>query len=332
LIQAGLAFDRALQIVARLLKGRAALVTEAVLVRVRDGDSLADAMASQPGAFPRSFLAMVHAGEQGGIVAPVLVRLAEFTARADALRQRVMSAMIYPTILAVVATFAIGLVLTIVLPEFEPLFQESGSKLPPITRLVMTIGDGVRGYWFLAPPTALACTFFAKLLLTQPGVAARVDAALLRVPLLGVLIRQLEAARFARTLSALLANGVIAARALVLASGAVGNRAIATALAEVGERLREGQGLAVPIARIGYMPDLVIQLVGVGEESGRLADLLSEAADALEGEVQRTLDRLLALLVPALTLAMGAAIAVIVAAVLLAMMSINDLAGHDGAS
>jgi general secretion pathway protein F len=327
LLAAGLPLDRALELVGGLLRGRAGQeVVAATLDRVRGGATLADAMAAQGAAFPRVVLAMVRAGERGGALASVLERLADFLARVEAVRQAVASALIYPAILAVAATGSVGLVLTVVLPQFTPLFAESGARIPALTLAVMAAGELVGATWWAVPPVLLALLLLWRRAMRNPGFARAASLAALRLPVLGGLIARYDAARFARTLGALLANGVPAPDAMPLAADAVGNRALAEALGEATARLREGEGLAVPLQRSRRFPDLLIRLAGVGEQTGRLAELLGEAADLLDGEAQRLTDRLLALLVPGLTILMGLAIAVIVAAVLMAMISINDLA------
>jgi len=303
--------------------GRAAVA--GTLAQVQDGAGLADALAAQ-GVFPKLFLAMVRAGERGAALPGVLTRLADFLARMEALRQSVLSALIYPAILAVVAGLSVGLVLTVVLPQFEPLFQEAGSRLPVITRLVMTAGDIVTATWWMLPPVLVGIVLLWRGAMRRSGFARGVDALLLRLPLAGPLLTGFDTARFARTLGTLIANGVVAAAALPLAAEAVGNRTLAAALHDAATRLRAGEGLSGPLERTGRFPVLLTQLIRVGEESARLPDLLAEAADLLEAEAQRTVDRLLALLVPAITIGMGAIIGVIVAAMFLAMLSLNDLA------
>jgi general secretion pathway protein F len=328
LIEAGLPLDRALLIIGGLMrKSSSRKIVEAVHAGVCDGDSLADAMASRPGAFPAAVLAMVRAGEQGGIIAPVLGRAAEFLARDQAVRQRIVSALIYPAILATVASLAITIVLTLVLPEFEPIFAESHARLPRITQIVMAGGRSFREAWWLIPPLGLASVLAWRLLIRRPSIQWIVARALLETPVIGPLVLRNDSARFARTLSALLANGVPSERALGLASDVVQNSVLISALNEATERLRGGEGLSGPLQRTGKLPDLLIKLVQVGEESGKLPELLAEAAGVLEAEAERDIDRLLALLVPVLTIGMGGVIATIIAAVLLAMLSINDIAG-----
>jgi general secretion pathway protein F len=328
LTQAGLPFDRALQVIAGLMQRRRSReAIEAVYVAVCDGDTLADAMAARNGAFPHVVLALVRAGEQGGIVAEVLARAADFLERAEVVRQGIVSALIYPAILGVVASIAIVIVLTVVLPEFEPIFQEAGAKLPVITQIVMEVGRVFRAAWWVVPGTALLLAGVWRRAMRHAWFRYGVAEAVLKAPVLGGLARRNDGARFARTLSALLANGVAAEVALGLSSSVVQNAIIAASLRTATEQLRRGEGLSGPLQRTAHLPDLLVQLARVGEEAGKLPELLAEAAGILEVEAQREVDRLLALLVPMLTIGMGGVIATIIAAVLLAMLSINDITG-----
>jgi len=163
-------------------------------------------------------------------------------------------------------------------------------------------------------------------LMRQPAIATRRDRIVLRLPIMRELVSKFEIGRFSRTLGVLLANGVPAPRALALCGATVGNRAIADAIEDVATRFKEGEGLSEPLARTGRFPSLSTQLIRIGEETGRLEEMLEEVAEIYDQEVQRALERLLALLVPGITISMGVLIATIIASVLTAMISINDLA------
>ena len=326
MLAAGLPLDVALGIVGGLVRKRGSrAVFAAVLARVRDGDGLGRALAAQRG-FPDNLVAMVTAAEQAGMLAPVLDRAGTFLDRTAAMRRRVAAAMVYPAILLVVALAAVGLVLTVVLPQFTPLFEEAGARLPLITRAVVAIGDVVARIWWLLPVLALGAVLGWRRAMAWPHLALGAHRMLLRLPLIGPIALMLDAARFARTLGALLANGVPMARAVPLAAQSVGNRCLRRLLLEVEDRLIQGQGLSAPLARAGLFPPVLVQLVRVGEETGHLSDLLIEAADVLDNDSQARIDRLLALLVPVITILMGVAIGTVIAAVFLAMISVNDLA------
>ena len=269
---------------------------------------------------------MVRAGEEGAALPAVLTRLGDFLTRAEANRQRVVSALIYPAILVVVAALSVFLVLSVVLPQFKPLFAEAGARLPQSARVLLALGDALAAFWW-APPIAIAATALGvQQALNVPRVAAARDRLVLMIPIIGAVVRRFEIARFARTLAVLLINGVAAPRALALAGAGVRNRVIAGAVETVAVRFREGEGLTAPLARSGEFPAVAIQLIRTGEESGRLDEMLNEVAATCEEEAERTVERLIALLVPAITIGMGLVIVAIIATVMTAMISINDLA------
>jgi general secretion pathway protein F len=326
LLKAGLPLDRALDILATVAGRRAGAIVRRTLDRVRDGASLSEAMAAQRGAFPPTYVSIIRAGEAGGALHAVLTRLADFLVRSETMRQRVISALIYPAILLVAASVSVGLVLTVVLPQFEPMFRDAGARLPATTRLVMAAGDGLQQFWWAILLALLGATLLWRQAMRRAEVAAWRDRALLALPLVGGLISRFEIGRFCRTLGVLLNGGVAAPRALALCGAAVGNRAIAAAIEAAATRFSHGEGLSAPLARTSRFPTLSLQLIRIGEETGRLEEMLTEVADIYDQEVQRLLDRLLALLVPAITIGMGMIVALIIAAVMTAMISINDLA------
>jgi general secretion pathway protein F len=256
----------------------------------------------------------------------VLARVADFLSRSEAIRQKVISALIYPAVLVVVAVLAVALVLTVVLPQFQPLFEEAGARLPASTRLVMFVGDGLRdGWWVLLLGIASGAVAWQRLM-QRPGIAIKRDLLVLALPVVRDLVTKFEIGRFSRTLGVLLANGVAAPQALSLSGGVVGNRVIAGAAETVSTQFKEGEGLSTPLLKTGRFPGLCIQLIRIGEETGRLDEMLQEIAEIYDHEVQRSLERLLTLLVPAITVTMGMIIALIIVAIMSAVISINDLA------
>jgi general secretion pathway protein F len=256
----------------------------------------------------------------------VLGRVADFLIRAQAIRQKVISALIYPAVLLLVAIGAIILILTYVLPQFESMFQDAGASLPTATRLVMAVSRTLREDWWILLLAICLLAIVTQRLMRQSSMVALRDRLTLRVPVLGSLITRFEVGRFCRSLGVLLANGVPAARALALSGGTVGNRVFAEAIETLSTRFNEGEGLAKSLQQAGCFPNLAIQLVQIGDETGRLQDMLQEVADIYDQEVERALERLLALLVPAITIVMGVVVALIVAAVMMAMVSVNELA------
>jgi general secretion pathway protein F len=328
LLKASLPLDRALEILTTLLEDRRSRrIVGKLLERVRDGSTLAEAMAQEGDAFPSVCVSMVRAGEEGGALRQVLTRVADFLVRSEAIRQKIISALIYPAMLMLVAAGSIVLVLTFVLPQFEAMFQDAGSKLPTATRLVMAASTALREYWWVLLAGVGIFAGGLQFIMRRPAVMAMRDRLALRLPILGGLLTRFEAARFCRSLGVLLANGVPASRALALSGGTVGNRVFTEAIETLAARFKEGEGLANSLEATGCFPNLAIQLIQIGEETGRLEDMLQEIADIYDQDVERALERLLALLVPGITILMGVIIALIMGAVMTAMVSINDLVG-----
>jgi general secretion pathway protein F len=242
------------------------------------------------------------------------------------MRQKIISAMIYPLILIIVAGLSVGLILTAVLPQFEPMFREAGARLPMSTQIVIAAGHALRDDWWIMLAVLAGAALASRAVLRNPNVAIERDRALLAAPLLASLIIRFEVGRFCRTLGVMLSNGVAAPAAMALSGSTISNLVVAAAVEDASTRFKEGEGLSAPLLRTGRFPGLAIQLIRIGEETGRLDEMLGEIAGIYDQEVQRALERLLALLVPLLTTIMGLAIAFIVAAVMMALMSVNELA------
>lgn len=327
LLTAGLPLERAFTVLLGLSRNR---ITQATLNRVleslRAGMPLADALAQEGDAFPPYYISLVRAGEAGGVLESALSRLADYLEKSDALAESLRSALIYPAILLVMALLSVVTLMTVVIPEFKSLFEDAGDSLPWATRLVLGGGEILTDHGWTLLAACLSGVWLLRRGLSNPRFRMSWDRMLLRMPLFGDLLLKFEVARFSRTLGALAQNGVSLLKALSIVREAVGNRVLALATEEVGEKLREGCGLAAPMNEANVFPDLAIQLVRVGEETGELPDMLTKVADIYDREVQVAIDRLVALLVPALTIGLGALIAGIIGSVVLAFLSVNELA------
>lgn len=327
LLQAGLPLDRALEILTNLAgTGRLRPHLAAVLERVKDGAGLGDAFAAAGETFPRLFVSLVRAGEMGGSLETTLFRLADYLGKAYAVREALKSALVYPAILLTTAGLAISVILVFVLPQFAPLFQQAGVTLPLATRIIMAAGDFLGRYWWLLLLGAAAIIVGTKRALRRPALRLRLDAMILRLPLFGALAAKIEMERFARTLGTLLSDGVPLPTALGVTKGTLGNEVIAQAIGKTATTLREGEALADLLGRAGIFPGLALDLVRVGEETGRLNEMLLRQADICDREVKHTIDRLLSLLVPVITVCLGFVVAGLIASLLVAILSINDLA------
>ena len=326
LLHAGMPLDRALTILIGVTEDEQAKpVLERVQEKVRGGSSLADALEVQ-GVFSRFYLNMVRAGEAGGALDVVLKRLTEFLERSQALRETVTSALIYPIILLSVSALSVIILLTFVVPQFQRLFADAGKALPLATQIVIAVGDGFRYYWWVGAILFVLLSAIARRQLSQPESRARWDDRFLRLPLFGDLIAKVETARLSRTLGTLLGNGVSMLNALTIVRETLSNQVLAGALGEVAEHVKTGRGLADPLLEAGRFPKLAVQMIRVGEETGQLQEMLLQVADAYDGEVQTAVKRLLTLLEPALILGLGVIIAGIIMSILVAILSLNDLA------
>jgi len=282
-------------------------------------------MAAQGGIFPRYYLSMIQAGETGGTLDVVLARLSEFMERGQATRESVRSALIYPAILVAMSLFAVAILLGVVVPRFRPLFEDAGQALPVPTRIVVGLGDAFAGYWWLMLALVVAGGLALRWQLARPAFRLRWDRMVLAIPLLGDVIVRAEVARFARTLGTLLGNGVGLLGALSLATNTVGNRALAHELDAVSDAVRQGRPLTEPLLRSGLFPPLATHLTRVGEETGRLEEMLMKVAEIYDQEVSRAIERMLALLVPVLTIVLGMVIAGIIGSILVAILSVYQL-------
>ncbi|CDH43933.1 MAG: type II secretion system F family protein [Candidatus Competibacteraceae bacterium] len=326
LINAGMPLDRALTILIGVTDDEPSKVlVERVQEKVRGGSTLADALEAQ-GVFSRFYLNMIRAGETGGALEVVLKRLTEFLERSRALRETVTSALIYPLILLSVSALSVIILLTFVVPQFQRLFADAGKALPLATQIVIAAGDGFRHYWWAGAMAILLLVAAMRQQLNQPESRLRWDRWFLRLPLFGDLIAKVETARLTRTLGTLLGNGVSLLNALTIVRETLTNRVLAGALGEVAEQVKSGRGLADPLLESGDFPKLAVQMVRVGEETGQLQEMLLQVADTYDAEVQTAVKRMLTLLEPAMILGLGVIIAGIIMSILVAILSLNDLA------
>ena len=326
LLHAGLGVERSLDILVGLgemRRLRPMLLT--ILGRLRGGGSFADALAGEQ-RLPRLLVSMVRAGELSGRLEATLSRLADHLTKASALKQAVVSALIYPAILLVTGAVSVTIILVFVLPEFAPLFESAGKEMPLSTRMVMAVGDAVGHYGWAVGLAMMGAALALHAALRRAEPRRRWDRLMLRLPILGTLLIELEMERFARTLGTLTGSGIALPTALVITRDALGNSAVAQAVSDTATSLREGQGLADRLAETGIFPALALDLIRVGEETSRLEEMLLHQADLAERSARLRIDRLLALLVPAITLVFGGIVAVIITSLSVALLGINDLA------
>jgi general secretion pathway protein F len=326
LLRASLPIDRALAILQESAQRHAdQALARRLLDRVRGGSGLADAMAEES-AFPAFCIAMVRAGEVSGALDGVLERLGQFLARSDAARAKIKSAMIYPSIVLTACVASLVVLFACVVPRFAPFFADSGATLPMTTQMLLAAGELAEAYWWLPGLATLLAGAVITLLLRDPRQRRRWDALVLRLPVLGPLVGKTEIAQFARVLGTLLKSGVALTQSLAIAGGTLRNRMLATAINGVAASVREGKGLADPLARSGVVPTLALRLIRIGEETARLDDMLLEIATVYDEETAQRIERLLAMLGPAITIGLGLVVALVIGSIMLAILSVYELA------
>src|SRR5271166_3199902 len=314
MLAAGQDLDRALRFVAdNTRSARARTILGNVRDKVRGGTSLAAALAGEPRSFSKLYVGLVRAGEAGGTLPATLDRLATLLERERSLTASLRSALIYPSLLVIAAVGSIMLLLNYVLPQFAPIFEQAGAQLPVATRVLMASGTAAGA----ATPWQL---------LARPAYRLEFDRLLLRLPIVGGLLRETIAARLTRTLGSLLQNGVPLIPALGIAKDALGNLAAAAVVEAAALGAKGGAGLARPLGAAGLFPARTIHLLQLGEEAAQLSAMALKAADIHDEQARLMMQRLVALAVPLITITMGLAVAGIVSALLTAMLSLNDLA------
>jgi general secretion pathway protein F len=327
MLAAGQDLDRALRfLIETATRPRVVRVLNAVRDAVRDGSSFAAALAQDNASFPRLYVGLVRAGEAGGALATTLERLATLLERERALAATVTSALIYPAMLLLAAIGSVVLLLTYVLPQFVPLFEQSGAPLPASTQLMISAGDLLTSYGSWALMLLALLTMGGMRLLRRPGPRLAVDRLRLRLPVIGGLAREALAARLTRTLGTLLINGMPLISALDIVRDALGNAAGVQALEAATVAARGGAGLARPLAASGIFPARTVHLLQLGEETAQLGPMALRAAEIHEEKTRLAVQRLVSLLTPAITIGMGGLIAAIVGSLMQAMIGLNDLA------
>jgi len=328
LLAAGQPLDRALSILLELPEDEGARRTIAdVRDAVRGGSALSTALERQHGTFGRLYVNMVRAGEAGGSLHETLQRLADYLERSRALRGRVVNALIYPIILLVMVGFSLLFLLGYVVPQFAAMYDSLDAQLPFFTRIVLGIGLFVRDWWIvLVAIPALAVWWFDRKR-RDPEFRLRFDEWLLRQKFVGPLVARLETARLARTLGTLLKNGVPLLTALGIGRNVLGNLVLQADVETAANEVKGGVGLSTALGRGKRFPRLALQMIQVGEESGALDTMLLKTADTFEAETGMALDRMLAALVPVVTMLLAGVVMIVILAVLTPIYDLTNAIG-----
>ena len=327
LLDAGLTLERSLMVLSAMPSDKKLQrVLNKLLNSIREGSSLAVSMQAQGSSFPDFYISMIKAGEAGGTLDIILGRLANYLDQAVEVSEKIRSALIYPALLMLMILITLTLLVTLILPQFETIFQQAESQLPAATYLVMKAGSFINqnGIALLAATTAL--TVFSLVIIKQDSVQNMLDKKMLSLPVIGKFRAQRDFALLHRMIGILLQSGIPLTSAFQISQKAVSNRYIQEKLSSIISRLREGSSLSAEYLKVSFVPPLAIELTRVGESTGQLGSMLLKTADIMDADTEQLINRMMALLVPLLTIGMGLFIAAIIGSVLIGIMSLNDLA------
>jgi type IV pilus assembly protein PilC len=326
MVNSGLPILKALAILSEQTESKplAKVVTE-VRLDVERGSSLSQALAKHPKVFQNLYVAMIRAGETGGVLDSVLLRLADNMEREVELRQRVKSAMTYPVVVLVMVSMILVAMLLFIVPQFEGIYASLGGKLPVPTRILLWVSEVFRKYWWMWALITAGLVFAFKKYRQTPKGRARIDAIKLKVPVFGGLFHKTALSRFSSTLSILLRSGVPILQALDIVSETVDNAVISRAVTDVQGSVKEGESIARPLAKHSVFPPMVVQMLAVGEETGAVDTMLEKVGQFYDNEVTATVDALTSLIEPLMIAIIGGAVGLAVIALYLPMFNVINL-------
>ncbi len=326
LVRSGLPLDRSLAVLSQLAESPAmSEVIQDVLKEVKGGKSFSEALAKYPEVFPKVYVNMVKAGEAGGVLEEILGRLTSYLVTSEDLQSYIIGAMIYPVLLSIVGLVSVTILTLFVVPRFASIFKDMGVPLPLPMAILSGISSFISNFWWLALIMIFLVGFYLKRFWQSPEGRLKWDRWLLRIPLVGVVLRKVEVARFSRSLGTLLHGGVPLLQSMTIVRDIVGNQSIATTIEPIRNGIKKGEGIAQPMKQSGVFPPLAMHLIEVGEESGKLDSMLIQVAEVYDVEVRNSIKNLIAFFEPALILLMGIIIGTIVVSMLMAIFSINDI-------
>jgi general secretion pathway protein F len=328
LLESGLPLDKSLLVLMDLTEDneRLSKLIAKVLDKVKGGASLADALEQQAGIFSKFYLNMIRAGEAGGSLDDVLTRMSDYLERSQELKDTVSTALIYPAILLVMSLASLFVMLTFVVPQFTEMFESAGKALPVSTQIVVGLANWLQSYWWALLAGIVSISSYMKFQLADPIRKKVWDGRFLKLPLAGTIITNKETANISRTLGTLLGNGVSILAALVIVRETVDNLVLAAAVQDAEEQLKQGKHLSDALLEKRLFPKMAMQMIKMGEETGRLEEMLLRVATIYDKQLRVAIQRLLAFLEPALIITLGLMIAGIIVSILLAILSVNDLA------
>ena len=326
LLQAGLTLDRSLNMLTDLTEN--IYLRDAVgelLKEIKSGHSLSEALAKYPHIFPKVYVSMVKAGEVGGALDQILERLVDYFEEVEELRNYLRTSLIYPVFLIVVMSFSVMFLATFVIPQFESIFDNAGAPVPVPMRILLGLSGLFTGYGWLLIPIIAGVWYRLKTYLETEEGRLNWDRRLLKLPVLGTVLQKIEISRFSRTLGILLNSTVPLIQSINIVKEIVGNRAIASTMESIKSGVKKGEGLTAPIREAQIFPPFALHLLAVGEETGKLDEMLMQIARTYDRELRVSLKRLVAYFEPAIIVAMAVIIGVVVVSILYSIISINDI-------
>ncbi|MCK5256942.1 MAG: type II secretion system F family protein [Deltaproteobacteria bacterium] len=326
LLSAGLPLEKSLSIVAELTEKKEFqnVITE-ILSGIQEGIAFADVLAKHPKVFSKLYVSMVKAGEAGGVLEMILERLVDFLESSQELKDYITSAMLYPMLLTGVCGLTIILLLTFVIPNFSTMFEDVGGSIPASAQLLLGMSEVLKSYWWVMAGTIGGVYFGIKKYLATENGKFKWDEIKLKLIMVKTLVQKIEVSRFSRTLGTLIQSGVPILQSLNIVKETIGNLVIARSLTGIHEGIKEGEGISKPLKNAKTFPSLAIHMITVGEETGRLDEMLLKVADTYDQDVRNAIKRLISLLEPCLILFMALIVGSIVVTMLLAIISVNDI-------
>ncbi|HDM08994.1 MAG: type II secretion system F family protein [Deltaproteobacteria bacterium] len=326
LLKSGLSVDRALDVIIAAASEKGIIDTAKFLKdSLREGKALSDAMSSRPADFTSLYVNMVRVGEMGGVLPEVMSKVEEFMRRSEETKRFIISTSIYPSVLIAVGIISVLVIMGFVVPKFAGIFNDLGVEVPFSTRVLIDLSEIVKTWWWLIPVGGgLLLLFLRRFFKTRTG-REKLDTLMLRLPIFGKLIADVEVSHFTRTLGTLILSGVPLLKALSIVKDIAGNQVIRRAVEQIHEKVREGKRITTIMEAQAVFPPIAVEMAAVGEETGRLGEMLVRASEELERKIQTRLKTYLSLLEPAAILVMGLIIGGIVISMLTAIFGINEI-------
>ncbi|MBN2317674.1 MAG: type II secretion system F family protein [Acidobacteria bacterium] len=326
LVKSGFPLDRSLTIISQIAESPAMRdIVQDILKEVKGGKSFSEALGKHPDVFPKVYVNMIRAGEAGGAIEEVLAHLTAYLVTSDDLRSYIIGAMIYPVLLSVVALASITILTLFVVPRFVVIFEDIGVPLPLPMAILKGISALVTDFWWLILAICVILGVYFRRFRNSASGRLKWDRWLLRTPLLGTVLRKVEVSRFSRSLGTLLHGGVPLLQAMTIVKEIIGNQSISLAIEPIRTGIKKGEGIAQPMKQSAVFPPLAMHLIEVGEETGKLDNMLNQVAEVYDVEVRNSIKNLFAFFEPALIVLMGIIIGAIVISMLTAIFSINDI-------